>query len=253
MPRPRLALRAEAIGLQYTRGPRVDGYNVSTGRPISIVAAAAGAEWRQGLGLVCTAAKHAEEFSATPVRARERTAAVGKRGRRSSPGGYGRRYGLLATRGQRLGANLAAMVRRCVRADYRSRLSGWFPYPFGFILSCLAAVSTVALDALTQGVLAMSAACPIFSLLNRRAGTVRHYRQVDLPGAALSAVPMISSSIVVCLGAGICQHAVHYATTAASAAIAIGAQPASRPVMWLYAIVIMFSRVIVVLATIRAM
>src|SRR5579862_9327149 len=38
------ALRAEAIGLQYTRGPRVDGYNVSTGRPVSIaVFAAAGA------------------------------------------------------------------------------------------------------------------------------------------------------------------------------------------------------------------
>jgi hypothetical protein len=38
------ALRAEAIGLQYTRGPRVDGYNISTGRPISIaVFAAAGA------------------------------------------------------------------------------------------------------------------------------------------------------------------------------------------------------------------
>jgi 4-amino-4-deoxy-L-arabinose transferase-like glycosyltransferase len=38
------ALRAEAVGLQYTRGPRVDGYNVSTGRPISIaVFASAGA------------------------------------------------------------------------------------------------------------------------------------------------------------------------------------------------------------------
>jgi hypothetical protein len=38
------ALRAEAIGLQYTRGTRVDGYNISTGRPISIaVFASAGA------------------------------------------------------------------------------------------------------------------------------------------------------------------------------------------------------------------
>jgi undecaprenyl-diphosphatase len=37
-----------------------------------------------------------------------------------------------------------------------------------------------------------------------------------------------------------------HATTAASAAIAIGALwPASRPVMWLYALVIMFSRVVV--------
>jgi hypothetical protein len=38
------ALRAEAIGLQYSRGTRVDGYNISTGRPISIaVFASAGA------------------------------------------------------------------------------------------------------------------------------------------------------------------------------------------------------------------
>jgi 4-amino-4-deoxy-L-arabinose transferase-like glycosyltransferase len=38
------ALRAEAIGLQYTRGPRVDGFNISNGRPISIaIFASAGA------------------------------------------------------------------------------------------------------------------------------------------------------------------------------------------------------------------
>jgi 4-amino-4-deoxy-L-arabinose transferase-like glycosyltransferase len=30
------ALRAEAIGLHYSRGPRIDGYNISIGRPISI-------------------------------------------------------------------------------------------------------------------------------------------------------------------------------------------------------------------------
>ncbi len=30
------ALRAEAIGLHYKRGPRVDGYNISIGRPISL-------------------------------------------------------------------------------------------------------------------------------------------------------------------------------------------------------------------------
>ena len=30
------ALRAQAIGLQYSRGPQVDGYNISIGRPISI-------------------------------------------------------------------------------------------------------------------------------------------------------------------------------------------------------------------------
>ncbi len=30
------ALRAEAIGLHYDRGPRIDGYNISVGRPVSI-------------------------------------------------------------------------------------------------------------------------------------------------------------------------------------------------------------------------
>ena len=30
------ALRAEAIGLRYERGPRIDGYNISVGRPITI-------------------------------------------------------------------------------------------------------------------------------------------------------------------------------------------------------------------------
>ena len=30
------ALRAEAIGLRYDRGPRIDGYNISVGRPITI-------------------------------------------------------------------------------------------------------------------------------------------------------------------------------------------------------------------------
>jgi hypothetical protein len=30
------ALRAEAIGLRYDRGPRVDGYNISIGRPVTI-------------------------------------------------------------------------------------------------------------------------------------------------------------------------------------------------------------------------
>jgi 4-amino-4-deoxy-L-arabinose transferase-like glycosyltransferase len=30
------ALRAEAVGLRYGRGPRVDGYNISNGRPITI-------------------------------------------------------------------------------------------------------------------------------------------------------------------------------------------------------------------------
>jgi 4-amino-4-deoxy-L-arabinose transferase-like glycosyltransferase len=30
------ALRAEAIGLRYDRGPRIDGYNISIGRPLTI-------------------------------------------------------------------------------------------------------------------------------------------------------------------------------------------------------------------------
>ena len=30
------ALRAEAIGLRYDRGPRIEGYNISNGQPITI-------------------------------------------------------------------------------------------------------------------------------------------------------------------------------------------------------------------------
>jgi hypothetical protein len=30
------ALRAEAIGLHYTRGPRIDGFNISIGKPVTI-------------------------------------------------------------------------------------------------------------------------------------------------------------------------------------------------------------------------
>jgi hypothetical protein len=30
------ALRAEAVGLHYERGPRIDGYNISVGKPLSI-------------------------------------------------------------------------------------------------------------------------------------------------------------------------------------------------------------------------
>jgi 4-amino-4-deoxy-L-arabinose transferase-like glycosyltransferase len=30
------ALRAEAIGLRYTRGPRIDGFNISVGKPLTI-------------------------------------------------------------------------------------------------------------------------------------------------------------------------------------------------------------------------
>jgi hypothetical protein len=28
--------RADAIGLRYSQGPRIEGYNISTGRPVSI-------------------------------------------------------------------------------------------------------------------------------------------------------------------------------------------------------------------------
>ena len=43
------ALRAEAIGLRYDRGPRIEGYNISVGKPITIaVFQSAGA--RNGMG-----------------------------------------------------------------------------------------------------------------------------------------------------------------------------------------------------------
>jgi membrane-associated phospholipid phosphatase len=128
-------------------------------------------------------------------------------------------------------------------------LGGWFLFPFAFILLCLAAVTSPLLTPLTQGVLAMLAVRFGFLFL-----------AIGLPGLFVTVVkgligrgrphvgspddpfiyrPFVWAPEYASMPSG-------HAATAASAAIAIGALwPGSRAVMWFYALVIMFSRVVV--------
>ena len=128
-------------------------------------------------------------------------------------------------------------------------LGGWFLFPFGFILLCLAAVTSPQLTRLTQGVLAMltvrfgflflAIGVPglFVAIVKRLIGRARPY--VGSPDDPFIYRPFVWAPEYASMPSG-------HATTAASAAIAIGALwPASRAVMWLYALVIMFSRVAV--------
>ena len=128
-------------------------------------------------------------------------------------------------------------------------LGGWFLYPFGFVLFCLAAVTSPLLTKLTQGVLAMltvrfgflflAIGLPglFVTIVKRLIGRARPY--VGSPDDPFFYRPFVWAPEYASMPSG-------HATTAASAAIAIGALwPKSRPVMWLYALVIMFSRVVV--------
>jgi undecaprenyl-diphosphatase len=128
-------------------------------------------------------------------------------------------------------------------------LSGWFLFPFGFILLCLAAVLSPALGRLPQGVFAMLAARFGFlflaiglpglfvTIVKRLIGRARPY--VGGHDDPFAYMPFIWRPEYASMPSG-------HATTATAAAIAIGAiWPRSRPVMWLYALIIMFSRVAV--------
>jgi membrane-associated phospholipid phosphatase len=128
-------------------------------------------------------------------------------------------------------------------------LSGWFLFPFGFILLCLAAVTPLASSRRTRSVLATLAVRFGFlflaiglpglfvTIVKRLIGRARPYvGDHDDPFAYM---PFIWRPEYASMPSG-------HATTAASAAIAIGAiWPCSRGVMWLYALIIMFSRVVV--------
>jgi membrane-associated phospholipid phosphatase len=128
-------------------------------------------------------------------------------------------------------------------------LGGWFLFPFGFVLLCLAAVTSPRLTRLTQGVLAMltvrfgflflAIGLPglFVAIVKRLIGRARPY--VGSPDEPFIYRPFVWAPEYASMPSG-------HATTAASAAIAIGALwPRSRAVMWLYALVIMFSRVVV--------
>jgi len=128
-------------------------------------------------------------------------------------------------------------------------LGAWFLVPFGFVVLCLAALTSSALPRLTQGVLAALAARFGFlflaigvpglfvTIVKRLIGRARPFvGGRDDPFAYL---PLAWRPEYASMPSG-------HATNAAAAAIAIGAVwPRSRVVMWLYALLIMFSRVVV--------
>jgi len=128
-------------------------------------------------------------------------------------------------------------------------LSGWFLFPFGFIVLALAAVTSPALPRLSQGALAMLAARFGFlflavavpglfvTIVKRLIGRARPYvGSFDNPFAYM---PFAWRPEYASMPSG-------HATNAAAAAIAIGAiWPRARAPLWLYALVIMFSRVVV--------
>jgi undecaprenyl-diphosphatase len=128
-------------------------------------------------------------------------------------------------------------------------LSGWFLVPFGFVLLVLAAVLSPALSRLSRGVLTALAARFGFlflaiavpglfvTVVKRLIGRARPY--VGGHDDPFAYMPFIWRPEFASMPSG-------HATTAASAAVAIGAiWPRARGVMWLYAVVIMFSRVVV--------
>ena len=128
-------------------------------------------------------------------------------------------------------------------------LSGWFLFPSGFALLCLAAVTSARLTPVTRGVLAMltvrfgylfiAIAVPglFVDIVKGLIGRARPY--IGNPDDAFLFQPFDWEPEYASMPSG-------HSATAASAAIAIGALwPKSRGVMWLYALAIMFSRVVV--------
>lgn len=127
--------------------------------------------------------------------------------------------------------------------------SGYFLYPLGFILLGLAAIWAPSLPPITQGVLAVlvgrfgflfvAIALPSLfaTTIKRMIGRARPY--VGNHDDPFAYVPFIWRADYASMPSG-------HATTAAAAAIAIGAiWPRLRGVMWLYAAIIMMTRVII--------
>ena len=127
-------------------------------------------------------------------------------------------------------------------------LSSWFLVPFGLIVLCLAAVLSPALPRAAQGVIGalaarfgylfLAIAVPglFVTIVKRMIGRARPYR--DIHGDPFTYKPFIWRPDYASMPSG-------HSTTAASAAFAIGAiWPRSRPFMWLYALLIMMSRVV---------
>jgi undecaprenyl-diphosphatase len=128
-------------------------------------------------------------------------------------------------------------------------LSGWFLFPCGFVLLFLAAVTSPKLTTLARGTLAalaarfgfvfLAVALPglFVSIAKHVIGRARPY--VGGHEDPFAYMPFIWRPAFASMPSG-------HATTAVAAAIAIGAiWPRSRTVMWLYAGLIMVSRVAV--------
>jgi undecaprenyl-diphosphatase len=128
-------------------------------------------------------------------------------------------------------------------------LSGWFLFPFGFALLCLAALISPTLPRLAQGVLTALAARFGFlflaigvpglfvTIVKRLIGRARPF--VGGHDDPFLYMPFIWRPEYASMPSG-------HSTTSVAAAIAIGAiWPRTRWIMWLYALVIMFSRVAV--------
>ena len=127
--------------------------------------------------------------------------------------------------------------------------SGVFLYPLGFILLVLAAIITPTRSRTAQGVLAFLAVRFGFlfvaiglpslfaTIIKRLIGRARPYvGDHDDPFVYL---PFVWKPEYASMPSG-------HATTAAAAAIAIGAiWPRLRPVMWLYVLIIMLSRILI--------
>jgi membrane-associated phospholipid phosphatase len=128
-------------------------------------------------------------------------------------------------------------------------LSGWFLFPFGFVLLCLAAVTSPARSLKTQAVLAtvtvrvgyrfLAIGLPglFAAIVKGMIGRARPY--VGSHDDPFAYIPFIWKPEYASMPSG-------HSTTAVAAAVAIGAVwPAARGVIWLYALLIMFSRVVV--------
>lgn len=128
-------------------------------------------------------------------------------------------------------------------------LSGWFLYPLGFLILVLAAIMTPTLPPLVQGVIGALAARFGFlfiaiglpglfvTIVKRLIGRARPY--IGAHDDPFLYMPFIWRPEYASMPSG-------HATTATTAAIAIGAiWPRSRVVMWLYALTIMLTRVVI--------
>lgn len=128
-------------------------------------------------------------------------------------------------------------------------LGGWFLIPSAFVFLCLAAVAAPTLPRITQGVLAAFAARFAFlflavgapglfdTIIKRLIGRARPY--VGSRDDPFAYMPFIWRSEYASMPSG-------HSANVAAAAIAIGAlSPKMRPVMWVFALLIMFSRVVV--------